>query len=375
MTHPQQRAAWLLGSLVLATSATWAQTTPSIRIDPSTHARLTAATVPATTRSVLPIAKVLPASAFDFNAAIAKGAAPQAVVSAAGGDPTLSPAYVTSGWTTQTAVRMRDTDVARIDGETPNAIGTGNIPFTSSGAVGSASNQQSFPWAKTGKLYFQDAANNWYHCSAALIKPGVAATAGHCVHSGNGLASGWYKNWQYIPARREGNAPFGVWVANYVTTTSDWYNGGGLVPNVGDWALISLAPQAGVLVGNITGWMGYQYPSMIGKHMTVLGYPGNMALGEKQHRVDSMVLDGGGNNGVYGSDMQGGSSGGPIILNFRISYPNSQPAPLDNGATRLTSVVSWGYVNPNVHVQGGSAFDANWGSMLTGLCAAVPASC
>jgi V8-like Glu-specific endopeptidase len=114
---------------------------------------------------------------------------------------------------------------------------------------------------------------------------------------------------------------------------------------------------------------------MIGRHMTVLGYPANLDSGTQMHRVDSQVNNGGTNNGIWGSDMTGGSSGGPVVLNFRQDYVGLSGSTQDNGANRLTSVVSWGYISTGPQVQGGAQFDGTFGSMLSATCSAYAWAC
>jgi V8-like Glu-specific endopeptidase len=50
-----------------------------------------------------------------------------------------------------------------------------------------------------GKLFFRDQAGNAYICLGSMIKPGVALTTEHCVHSSNGSASGWYNSFTFVP--------------------------------------------------------------------------------------------------------------------------------------------------------------------------------
>jgi V8-like Glu-specific endopeptidase len=114
---------------------------------------------------------------------------------------------------------------------------------------------------------------------------------------------------------------------------------------------------------------------MIGRHLTVLGYPANLDNGTQMHRVDSMVNNGGSNNGLWGSDMTGGSSGGPVILNFRQDYTGLSSSTQDNGANRATSVVSWGYTAPGPQVQGGSQFNATFATMFNQTCSAYGWAC
>jgi hypothetical protein len=73
--------------------------------------------------------------------------------------------------------------------------------------------------------------------------------------------------------------------------------------------------------------------------------------------------------------MTGGSSGGPVILNFRQDYVGISPFTQDNGSNRATSVVSWGYTSPGPQVQGGSQFNSVFGALFTDACTRFPTAC
>jgi V8-like Glu-specific endopeptidase len=325
-------------------------------------------------RSVLPILKALPAQAFDFNAAAALGrTAVQADEAGHAGsvdarglalrlpDEATAPA-VDAPQAPQAAPATRR-----------DAVGTQGLQFTSS-QVFPSQVDTSYPHRATGKLWFETSPGQWSTCSASMIKPGIVATAGHCVASGTGR---WYGSFVYVPAYRSGSAPYGVWSSwATVTTTNQWFTGGGTVPNGGDYGLIIFHKNAaGYRIGDYTGWLGYQFPALVGKHVTVLGYPGNLDGGAINHRVDAQTTAGAAGTGLFGSDMTGGSSGGAVVLNFRTNYSSSTSAPADNGENRLVSVVSYGPVATGPKYQGGSVFDARLTSMLSSLCTGYAWAC
>ncbi|HSI61330.1 MAG TPA: trypsin-like serine protease [Ideonella sp.] len=324
----------------------------------------------ANAKTLTPKVNHLPASSFDYNAAAAQAQAPKADVAGRRGgadakhllEQRLMP--VTAG--------EMDAD----GGLSPEAIGTGNINFTSTRLLKAL--DTAYPTRTVGKLYFKKPSGATYMCSGSMIKPGIVVTAGHCIHDG---VSSFYNSFQFIPGYRKVGAvetrPYGTWTNwAYARTTSDWVSGGGGVPNLRDWAVIVFNKDAaGKRIGDYTGWLGYQYPSMIGKHQSVVGYPGNLDLGGQMHQTSSMVNNYGSNNGIYGSDMEGGSSGGPSVLNFRIDYTNSSTAPSDNNGNRVTSVVSWGYIDPAQKVQGGSQFDSVFGTIVSDTCTSYAWAC
>lgn len=372
--NPMRPLALLLAGAGLALNAGAARVGDVVSMDAPAVAAQSSGTWSAadyaSARSVTPTVGFLPAQAFDYNAAVSTAATTPVVSSSPALPPTLGARGLQQ-------ILPFTSSVDTSGGITPSAVGTGAIQFTSSRVAATAGEEAAWPRSAAGKLYFKIGTGS-YMCTASLIKPGIVLTAGHCVHSGNGLASGWYNSFQYIPSFRSGSAPFGTWSswANVYTTTN-WFSGGGGVPNTRDWALIVLNRNASLKrVGDYTGTLGVQYPAMIGKHATVIGYPGNLDSGGVMHRVDSMVNNYGSlNNGIWGSDMQGGSSGGPVVLNYRVNYADSSSLPQDNSANMAVSVVSWGYTNAALKVQGGSQFDSTLGSMLTSACTAYPWAC
>ncbi len=337
----------------------------------------------AAARTMLPTAKSLAPSVFDYNSAVSAASSKATQGSSKAGYGGASAAgLLEQRYLSAADLAIQQLTAAAADtsgGMAPDAVGTGGLQFTSARTTPVYASSTQFPFRTIGKLFFNQNGIS-YSCSGSMIKPGIVVTAGHCVHDGSGSAAGWSSAFQFIPGYSQVNGidsrPYGTWTNwTSATTSTAWYSGGGVVPNIRDYAIIVFGANArGQRIGDITGWLGYQYPSMIGRHMTVLGYPGNIDAGLILHRVDSQTTDGGTNNGTWGSDMRGGSSGGPVVLNFRnvLSAPNP---PTDNNPARVTGVVSWGYISTAPQVQGGSVFDSVFGDIITGACAAVPSPC
>jgi hypothetical protein len=106
-----------------------------------------------------------------------------------------------------------------------------------------------------------------------------------------------------------------------------WNNTGGALPNNGDFGLIVLQDQSfsGGVPVNVKKKVGASFTAVTNNlastHVTILGYPCNFDSCNIMQRNDSSDQRAGtiaaGNNAFeYGSDMTGGSSGGPWVQNF-----------------------------------------------------------
>jgi len=97
--------------------------------------------------------------------------------------------------------------------------------------------------------------------------------------------------------------------------------------------------------------------------VTQLGYPVSHDRGQEMQRNDSHGYPDFFNakNTVIGSAMEGGSSGGPWMVNFTTGFanPSNAQGALEAAANRVVGVTSWGYVDPNQKQQGASPFTSN----------------
>lgn len=327
----------------------------------------------AAAKAVLPKSAHLPNSVFDYNAAIQQsmnaGASISVNGSRGGADASGLRELLDIGPVAAAAEEMQDDEIG------PAAVGTHGRHFTSTRTFPNSSDI-TYPTRTVGKLYFRDPATNLnYVCSGSMIKRGVVLTSGHCIHNG---VNRFYTDFVFVPGLRGAARPYGTW-SNWVQgrTTTAWVTGGGGVPNVADWATIVFGTNtSGYHIGAYTGWLGYTTNFCSGKHLTTLGYPQNLDAGQQMQKSDSQSTSYGSlNNCTWGTDMRGGSSGGPIVLNLEVVSANSSPAPLENNPNRVVSTVSWGYISTDPHVQGGSILNDTFVSLLNATCAANAAAC
>lgn len=237
---------------------------------------------------------------------------------------------------------------------------------------------KAYPYSTVGKLFFTTPQGDFV-CSASALRPRVILTAGHCVHSGTGGVSGFYKNWKFVPAFRDGSAPYKTWKWSYAIVTSTWATGGGGVPNAADYAMIE--PQDNVIddvartLGSVTGWLGWQTLSLIPNHAHLLGYPCNLDSCSKMHQVTAQSARAiSPNNAEYGSDMRGGSSGGPWVQNFG-EYSVGQTGGTNSGLNRIVGVTSYVYDDTSLLSEGSSIPDSRFTSLLSTICAHRAGNC
>lgn len=250
---------------------------------------------------------------------------------------------------------------------TPQSVG-GYQAYFSSSRVTPASTSNTSPYRKAGKLFLSDGLYN-YVCSASVIRARLVVTAGHCLF--NAAKKQWYKNFLFVPAYYNGTAPLKSWTATYWWITPAWRYGGGGVPNTGDFGILEMKDQVinnvTTKIGSVTGYFGYHTGVLYPNHVTMLGYPVSFDSGGWMHRVDSQSYQPYYSNTViYGSDMTGGSSGGPWIENFGQASSGQTMSP--NGTNYVVAVTSYGPIDTSLRFAGASMFDSQFtNSSKTGV--------
>ncbi|MEU6090442.1 hypothetical protein ABZ865_27270 [Streptomyces sp. NPDC047085] len=200
-----------------------------------------------------------------------------------------------------------------------------------------------------GKLFFSSPQGSMV-CSAAVVtdpahpgKSNLVWTAGHCVHAGKG--GGWYRNIAFIPsfnnsarygiqqatrnARSSSVSPYGIYWADWATTSQAWIKGGAHQATVAyayDYAVLHVKPEKGhkslqeSLGSALPVWFGAPAANKA-KNLKLRGYPAEAPYdGSKMYdcrgATKRLVL-GYSYPSKYpaqymmGCTMNGGASGGP----------------------------------------------------------------
>lgn len=257
------------------------------------------------------------------------------------------------------------------------AFGTFGIPYTttrvqdgSTTAAGTTSANRlstTYPYRTVGKLTFSAG-----YCSASLIRRSVIVTAAHCIQR-FGTGASIYSNFQFRPghygvtgATANQIAPYGTWNWVALVRPASWANGtdiGSGAARDNDLAVIALGKVGGQFVGDRTGYLGYGWNnySFVSSPKTgnlrtaavsALGYPGLMDLGRIMQRTDGPTYTttvGGAGQLWQGSNLTGGSSGGPWVVNFRSVTPSLSGGAVAGTASNMAvvGVTSWGSSDPN----------------------------
>jgi hypothetical protein len=175
-----------------------------------------------------------------------------------------------------------------------------------------------------GKVFFSDGSAN-YVCSGTALTSGnesVVWTAGHCVNEGPGA---FYTNWAFVPAYKDGAAPYGTWTARALLTTSAWGQQGDFSYDLGAAVMNT---SGGATLTDTVGSRGAAFNQAAEQYYLSHGYPaappfsgGRMFICES----DLGTRDDSANPATMGigCDMTGGSSGGGWVVGNNVLSVNS----------------------------------------------------
>lgn len=174
-----------------------------------------------------------------------------------------------------------------------------------------------YPYKAVGKLLIYDGGAYAGYCSASVIGPkNIVVTAAHCVYDRDG--GGWHDAFEFVPAYRDGAAPYGVWISNNALITLAYVNTGAPGQDV---ALVSLDYQyingAWRPVSYFTGWLGRVWDYDPSQFFFAQGYPAGLDSGRFSYTCAAESSSQGETDVIaMGCDMDGGSDGGPWIYAF-----------------------------------------------------------
>lgn len=175
-----------------------------------------------------------------------------------------------------------------------------------------------YPHRTVGKVFFTKPGIGNYVCSAASIGGDGVLTAGHCVRDGR--TGAWWTNWVFVPAYKNGQAPYGQWSANHLWAKGAWVNG-----DSGDFRYdlggAVLNRKSGKQISNRVGWLGFLWNVSANSHWTAIGYPQGAPFDGKLQQIcqASFAYSASGAKPApvgIGCDLTGGSSGGPWIRSY-----------------------------------------------------------
>ncbi len=184
-----------------------------------------------------------------------------------------------------------------------------------------AKDYRTFPHAAVGKLFFTQNGGSFV-CSASSAGNDAIWTAGHCVSDGAGNFS---SNLVFVPAYKNGAAPYGSFSCPAIIVFTAWHNGGNLSRDSGGASCGTSSLGNGRTVQQSVGSLGFAWnqPSD-SRHFNVLGYPQAAPFnGALQVQCQSSFGHWDGRQSfspstfAVGCDSTGGVSGGPYVMSYR----------------------------------------------------------
>ena len=232
-----------------------------------------------------------------------------------------APAAVRGYWT---PARMRAAEPAMLElGPGPDAeVRRATLPRAA--AMETGPQNTSHPNRVHGKVFFTvrgGAQPGDYLCSATVVNSRAHTlvwTAGHCVYDEFG--GGFATNWMFVPGYRNGQRPFGSWVAEELFTTRAWREHASIRLDLGAAAVARDGEGRGI--EDQIGGLGIAFSQSRNQRFAAFGYPAVPTLfrldfdGQRLYScgsprtADDHPPGSGPATMQIGCDMTAGSSGG-----------------------------------------------------------------
>jgi hypothetical protein len=281
------------------------------------------------------VAVAAPASA----SAITPGATGRAVVQRAGSGTANVRAY----WTSARMRAAQPIGVASQSTKADTATTLQRPPASRARIATPLAHVKRRPYRTAGKVFFSAGLFD-YECSGTAVRApsqSLVMTAGHC---GYFLAPS-IRNWAFVPAYRNGKAPFGKWPATNLAAPSGWVNASppptalGGDPTGGDSrydvSAATVAKLHGRTLQSAVGARRIAFDERRDQRYLAIGYPAESPFnGLSEYDCSS---------GYEGSDRSLGDPA-PISMRCDMTGGSSGGGWLD-AQGRLVSVTSYGYSN------------------------------
>ncbi|GAA4663569.1 peptidase [Streptomyces chumphonensis] len=202
------------------------------------------------------------------------------------------------------------------------AFPEGGGPWTGGGEITTTAGRVFFTYQGRGASCSGNAVNS--------ANGSTVLTAGHCVK----MDGAWHTDWVFVPAYRDGQAPYGRWAAEATLATPQWTASEDINYDVG---AAVVGPLDGQRLTEVVGGQGLAFNGGYHRDMYAFGFPaadpydGESFIYCSGRSFRDFLLSR--DHGLR-CDMTGGSSGGPWLTDFDES----------SGTGLQTSVNSFGYV-------------------------------
>jgi hypothetical protein len=219
---------------------------------------------------------------------------------------TKSAAEVTRYWTPERMANAKP--IERVAGKSPQKGKPGGGGTTSSSAT-----EVPLPYPSAeGKVFFTDNGVNYVCSGSALVSANQSLvwTAGHCVNEGPGA---FFTNFMFIPAYRDGVAPYGRFAASTLMTTSGWRNSGEF--GVDEGAAVVGTNESGQTLTDAVAEIAPVFNSVRSQSYRLYGYPAAGKFSGQRMYVCNTAWSRNDTSAIPATmgvpcDMTGGSSGG-----------------------------------------------------------------